>query len=96
MELEIRSFELCLPPMLTCFTVPALRNSTLCCKQTFCKKVSPISSLESALVEVLILKCFKLIRMNTYGKPGGRGPALSVLPFRRQAGANLDFAAIRA
>jgi len=83
--------------MLTRFVVPALRNSSLGCKQTFCKKVSPISSLESALVEVLILKCFKLIGMNTYGKPGGGVvPAPSVLPFRRLAGASLDFAAIPA
>ena len=64
--------------MLTCFVVPALRNSSLGCKQTFCKKVSPISSLESALVEVLILKCFKLIGMGNRGEGGPRAVGASL------------------
>jgi len=83
--------------MLTRFVVPALRNSSLGCKQTFCKKglahiffrIRTCGSADSKVLQV---------NWNEHlWETGGRvAPAPSVLPFRRLAGASLDFAAIPA
>jgi len=41
-----------------------------------CKQTAPVTPLESALIEVLILKSFKFFRMNTYEKHRGEGVLL--------------------
>src|SRR5260370_23542967 len=38
-----------------------------------CKHSAPITPLESALLQVFILKILKSFGINTYKKPGGRG-----------------------
>src|SRR6266478_5225865 len=38
-----------------------------------CKYTAPITPLESALLQVFILKILKSFGINTYKKPGGRG-----------------------
>jgi hypothetical protein len=43
-----------------------------------CKQIVPVSPLEYALMEVLILKSLKFFRMNTYEKDRGWGPVEAV------------------
>jgi hypothetical protein len=38
-----------------------------------CQQIAPVSPLESALLEVFILKSLKFFRINTYEKHRGRG-----------------------
>src|SRR5260221_14501501 len=40
----------------------------------YCQHTAPITPLESALLQVFILKILKSFGINTYKKPGGRGP----------------------
>jgi hypothetical protein len=61
------------------------------------EQATPVSPLESALAQVLILMTFKSLRMNTYEKPGGgwqrvygRGPAGSS---PRRVSSTVDFVA---
>jgi hypothetical protein len=42
-----------------------------------CKHTAPVTPLESALVEVLIPKYLKSLRMNTYEKQGGGGTQIA-------------------